>query len=474
MNHAELPADAEAPNGADKSNISHAGMDAKRSRQNKAQGGDAAGPAQVPIPEFMHAVAQGDLDRAAEILRSGNPVSEGNSPGHCELTQQVTSQVLPTRIGHLVRFVSDWERMHADGKKAAAPWRPHRVAIIGSGPAGMVCAGALARAGYPVTIFEGLERAGGVLRYGVQETYFPESILDWELTILKRLGVEIYCNVMVGKKIHMEDLVSEMGFDAVFVATGAGMTHFLGIPGENLSGVYTSAEFLTRVNLGEAFENSGKNRPFQLGRSIAVVGADSEGIDAVCAALGHGSMEGHIVCRGPEEEIAASLAERQRAVDAGFRFHWFVEPVEILGGENGEVVGLKCVKLKQGDLGSSDDGAEPIPGSEFTLQVENVVIAGGAPPNPLEVAPDDKNAIDHTHGFILEERKCLPSREQIYNGAKAGRGAAAVIVASAAGKRAAEAIHTELCREDWSEIKAEDEWNDFIDWCRGIENSPHE
>ena len=456
-----------------------AASDIERCLDSQIPGFGDACPAHVPIPEFMHAVAEGDLRRAARILRAANPLpglcGRLCPPEQCELACRVAREMLPVRIGHLVRFVADWERGHPDKELPTRPWRTHRVAVIGSGAAGLVCAGTLARLGYPVTILEGLETPGGMLRYGAQESHFPESILKWEINLLKRLGVEINCNVMAGGKMKMQDLFDKSGFDAVFVSTGAGMARFLGIPGENLNGVYTTPEFLTRVNLQEAFEFSETDAPLKIGGQVAVVGADSAALDAICAALRLGAEEAHVIHCGSATEMIASREEYERAVDAGVEFHWLTRPTKVLCGEGDSVAGLECIRMEPGEPEASGQAEPtPIPGSEFTLPINNMILSLGSPPNPLEMTTASGPTTSRNGGVIVEEGKCQISPDLIYTGAEVGRGAASVIMAASAGKDGAAAIHKELCGEDWLEFQSEKEWDDFLDWCREFEHATHE
>lgn len=405
-------------------------------------------PVRIPIPDFIHAIAANDLRQAAHILRSANPLPAicGRvcpQEDQCELTCHMAREFVPVAIGHLERFVADWERLHSAPALADAPKRPQRVAVIGSGPAGLVCAGDLARLGYSVTIYEALHAPGGVLRYGIPEFRLPKEILDWEIGILKQNGVEIVCNVIVGKTIMLDDLFDRLGFSAVFIGTGAGLPQFLGIPGENYIGVYTANEFLTRINLMRAYQFPEADTPLHVGKRLAVVGAGNTAMDAVRSALRMGAEEGLIVYRRSEKEMTAREEEYHHALEEGVKFNWLTNPVEVLGDEEGWVTGLKCVRMKLGEPDASGR-ARPIPiaGSEFVLPVDNVVLSIGNSPNPVLVKTTVGLKTNNKGG--LEVKGSQTSRKRVYAGGDAVTGAATVILAAGAGKDAAEAIHRDL------------------------------
>ena len=407
-------------------------------------------PVTIPIPDFIHAIAAGDMPGAATILRSANPLPAicGRvcpQETQCEALCHLGTCFGPVAIGYLERFVADWERDQPAGKAPAPPARPERVAVIGSGPAGLVCAGELARLRHPVTVFEGLHAAGGVLRYGIPEFRLPKDILDWEIELLERLGVEIVCNVIVGKTIALDDLFDKMGFSAVFVGTGAGLPNFLGIPGENLNGVYSANEFLTRINLMHADRFPEADTPVKVGRRVAVIGAGNTAMDTVRTALRVGAEEGIIVYRRSEKEMTARIEEHHHAVEEGVEFKWLTNPVEILGDEKGWVTGLKCLKM---ELGEPDDSgrARPVPieGSEFVIPVETVVLSIGNMPNPLLVKTTEGLKTNQKGCLVVEENSSQTSRRRVYAGGDAVTGAATVILAAGAGKKAAATIHRDL------------------------------
>jgi glutamate synthase (NADPH/NADH) small chain len=342
------------------------------------------------------------------------------------------------------RFVADWERTQPLSPPRK-PTRKEKIAVIGSGPAGLVCAGELARKGYGVTIYEGLHGAGGVLRYGIPEFRLPKEILDWEIGILQRLGVEIVCNVIVGKTFKMDDLFEKMGYSAVFVATGAGLPTFLGIPGENLNGVYSANEFLTRINLMKAYQFPQADTPLKVGKRVAIIGAGNTAMDAVRSAMRMGAEEGLIVYRRSENEMTARVEEYHHALEEGVKFHWLTNPVEIVGDEDGWVTGLKLLRMELGKPDASGR-ARPVPieGSEFILPVDNVVLSIGNSPNPLLRKTTPGLETNKWGCLVVREGESKTSRDRVYAGGDAVTGAATVILAAGAGKDAAAEIHRDL------------------------------
>ncbi|MDP7131280.1 MAG: NADPH-dependent glutamate synthase, partial [Planctomycetota bacterium] len=399
--------------------LSHAAFEAERCiRCQEADCVDGC-PVGVPIPEFMHAIAMGDMRGAAKILRSANPLPAicGRvcpQEDQCELVCHLAKRFEPVAIGHLERFVADWERAQPDDEPPTQPWRPEKIAVIGSGPAGLVCAGELARLGYPVTIYEGLHAPGGVLRYGIPEFRLPKDILDWEIDLLKKLGVEIVCNVIIGKTIKLDELFDDLGFTALFIGTGAGLPMFLGIPGENLNGVYSANEFLTRINLMRAFQFPQVETPLKVGKRVAVIGAGNTAMDAVRSALRMGAEEGLIVYRRSDKEMTARVEEYHHAIEEGVQFHWLTNPIEVLGDEDGWVTGLKCLKM---ELGEPDESgrARPIPieGSEFVLPMDNVVLSIGTTPNPLLVKTTPGLETNRKGGLIVDDGRGETSRRRV-------------------------------------------------------------
>jgi len=406
-------------------------------------------PVQIPIPDFIHAVANEDMAGAARILRSANPLPAicGRvcpQETQCEAECSLGGRFNPVAIGHLERYVADWERSQPISVTPSIT-RDEQIAVIGAGPSGLVCAGELARRGYAVTVFEALHAPGGVLRYGIPEFRLPKAILDWEIDVLKAAGVEIQCNVIIGKTLKLDDLFTVHGFSAVFIGTGAGLPQFLGIPGESLNGVYSANEFLTRINLMRAYDFPDADTPVHVGKRVAVIGAGNTAMDAVRTSLRMGAEEAMIVYRRSENEMSARVEEYHHAREEGVTFHWLTNPLEVLDDGGGWAGGLRCQRM---ELGAPDASgrARPvaIPGSEFVLAVDNVVLAIGTTPNPLLTRT--------TAGLVTNKRGCLVADEQtgltskalVFAGGDAVTGAATVILAAGAGKRAAQAIHEAL------------------------------
>jgi len=406
-------------------------------------------PVQIPIPDFIHAVATGDMAAAAKILRSANPLPAicGRvcpQESQCEAECSMTKNFEPVAIGHLERYVADWERTQPPAVGAKLT-RQEKIAVIGAGPSGLVCAGELARLGYPVTIYEALHAAGGVLRYGIPEFRLPKAVLDWEIGLLKAMGVEIICNVIIGKTLTLDQLFDKHGYAAVFIGTGAGLPQFLGIPGENLNGVMSANEFLTRINLMRAYEFPEADTPVRVGKRVAVIGAGNTAMDAVRTSLRMGAEEALIVYRRSEKEMGARVEEYHHAIEEGVKFHWLTNPLEILGNAEGWVAGLKCQQMKLGPKDASGR-ARPIPieGSEFELPVDNVVLAIGTTPNPLLTRTTSGLLTNNKGCLVADEQTGLTSKALVFAGGDAVTGAATVILAAGAGKRAAKAIHEAL------------------------------
>jgi glutamate synthase (NADPH/NADH) small chain len=407
-------------------------------------------PVRVPIPDFVHKIASGDMRGAAEVLRASNPLPAvcGRvcpQEVQCEEQCSVGIRFKPVAIGYLERFVADWEMQQPPTTINVKLDRAEKIAIIGSGPAGLVCAGELARHGYPVTIFEALHAPGGVLRYGIPEFRLPKDVLDWEIEQLKKLGVEIRCNVIIGKTITMDQLMGEMGYSAVFIGTGAGLPTFMGIPGENLNGVYSANEFLTRVNLMHANDFPNADTPVMVGKRVAVIGAGNTAMDTVRTALRVGAEKGLIVYRRSDKEMTARVEEHQHAIEEGVEFHWLTNPIEVLGDEDGWVTGLKCVRMQLGEPDASGR-ARPIPieGSEFVMPVDNVVLSIGNKPNPLLLQTTKGLESNKWGCLVVRDESSETSRDHVFAGGDAVTGAATVILAAGAGKDAAKEIHADL------------------------------
>jgi glutamate synthase (NADPH/NADH) small chain len=406
-------------------------------------------PVRIPIPDFIHAIATGDMSGAARILRSANPLPAicGRvcpQESQCEAECSLGGRFNPVAIGHLERYVADWERTQP---LAVTPniTQPEKIAIIGAGPSGLVCAGQLAAQGYRVTVYEALHAPGGVLRYGIPEFRLPKAILDWEIGVLRAMGVEIVCNVIIGKTFTLDDLFDKLGYAAVFIGTGAGLPQFLGIPGENLNGVYSANEFLTRVNLMRAYDFPEADTPVRVGKRVAVIGAGNTAMDAVRTALRLGADEATIVYRRSDQEMSARVEEYHHAIEEGVAFHWLTSPLEVLDDGTGWAGGLRCQKMQLGEPDASGRARPvPIPGSEFVLPVDNVVLAIGTTPNPLLTRTTSGLAVNRKGCLIADDRTGLTSKPLVFAGGDAVTGAATVILAAGAGKRAAAAIHEAL------------------------------
>lgn len=401
-------------------------------------------PVNVPIPGFIEQVAAGDFEKAYEIITSENALpaicgrvcpQENQCEGKC--VRGIKGE--PVSIGRLERFVADYHMQH--GTKPSYDIKPNgrRVAVVGSGPAGITCAGELARKGYEVTIFEALHKAGGVLSYGIPEFRLPKALVAKELENVTDLGVKIETNVVVGRSITVDDLF-EKGYDAVFLGTGAGLPNFLRIPGENLLGVYSANEFLTRVNLMKGYKKGEAPTPVKIGKRVAVVGAGNVAMDAARTAKRLGAEEVYIVYRRGEEEVPARKEEVEHAKEEGVIFKLLNNPVKI-HGDDGWVKGIEVVEQKLGEPDASGRRRpEPIEGSNKIIDVETVVIAIGQSPNPLIRQTTEGLETEKWGGIIVNEDTNESTRKNVYAGGDVVTGAATVILAMGAGKKAAKAI----------------------------------
>jgi glutamate synthase (NADPH) small chain len=406
-------------------------------------------PVNVPIRDFVRRVAVGDFQGAADTIRRRNllPAICGRVcpvEHQCEARCVLVPRQDPVGIGRLERFVADWEREHGTGGGTAAPgvWRDQKVAIVGSGPAGLTVASDLAQLGYPVTIFEALHAFGGVLRYGIPQYRLPKEIVDEDIRHLKALGVEFVQDVIIGKTVTIDQLTEEFGYSAVFVGTGAGSPVFMNIPGENLKGIYSANEFLTRVNLMHAYSFPEYDTPVRRPRRAAVIGAGDTAMDAVRCSIRLGAEEAHIVYRRSEREKGARAEDYERARDEGVIFDWLTLPKRFIGDERGWVRAIECIRTELGEPDASGRRRPvPVPGSEFTMEADVVVIALGTNPNPL--VPKATYGLDtDRHGCITANPETgATSREGVYAGGDIVTGAATVILAMGAGRKAATAIH---------------------------------
>ena len=401
-------------------------------------------PVNVPIPGFIEKVAEGDFDAAYEIITSENALpaicgrvcpQENQCEGKC--VRGIKGE--PVAIGRLERFVADYHMANAKPVEAKIEKNGKRVAVVGSGPSGITCAGELIKKGYDVTVFEALHKAGGVLSYGIPEFRLPKDLVAKEIETVEKLGVDIETNVIVGRSVTIDELM-EQGYGAVFVGSGAGLPRFLNIPGENLLGVYSANEFLTRVNLMKAYKFPDTPTPIKVGKKVAVVGAGNVAMDAARTAKRLGAEEVYIVYRRSEEELPARKEEVHHAKEEGIIFKLLNNPVEILGNEDEFVTGMKCIKMELGEPDASGRRRPvEIPGSEFVLDVDAVVISIGTSPNPL-IKATTKGLDTQKWGGIIADENGLTSREGVYAGGDAVTGAATVILAMGAGKTAAAAI----------------------------------
>ena len=345
----------------------------------------------------------------------------------------------PVSIGKLERFVADWARENNVEPEAPAAPNGKRVAVIGSGPSGLTCAGDLAKLGYDVTIFEALHEAGGVLVYGIPEFRLPkQTVVKAEIENVKKLAVKIKTNVVVGKSVTIDELLDEEGFDAVFIGSGAGLPKFMGIPGENANGVFSANEYLTRSNLMKAFSDD-YDTPIAAGHKVAVVGGGNVAMDAARTALRLGA-EVHIVYRRSEEELPARVEEVHHAKQEGIIFDLLTNPVEILVDDNGHVRGMRCIRMELGEPDASGRRRPvEIPGSEFELELDTVIMSLGTSPNPL-ISSTTEGLDINKHRCIIADENGLTTKQAVYAGGDAVTGAATVILAMGAGKAAAKGI----------------------------------
>lgn len=408
-------------------------------------------PVAIDIPGFIEKVKGGDIEAAYQVISKSSALpavcgrvcpQESQCEGKC--IRGIKGE--PISIGKLERFTADWARENGIVPEGAKEKLGKKVAVIGSGPAGLTCAGDLARMGYDVTIFEALHEAGGVLVYGIPEFRLPkEDVVQKEIENVKALGVKIETDVVIGKAVTVDELMKEEGFDAVFIGSGAGLPKFMGIPGENANGVFSANEYLTRSNLMKAFKED-SNTPIMRGKKVAVVGGGNVAMDAARTALRLGS-EVYIVYRRSEEELPARVEEVHHAKEEGIIFHLLTNPVEILTDDNGWVNGIKCVRM---ELGEPDESGRRrpvvIPGSEYVIDVDTVIMALGTSPNPLISSTTEGLETNRWKCIVASEENGATSKEGVYAGGDAVTGAATVILAMGAGKSAAQGIHEYLSK----------------------------
>ena len=401
-------------------------------------------PVNIAIPDFIKQVAEGNFAGAYDIISESSslPAVCGRvcpQETQCESKCVRGIKTEPVGIGRLERFVADWHNAQENVEVKKPESNGHKVAVVGSGPAGLTCAGDLAKKGYEVTVFEALHLAGGVLVYGIPEFRLPKSIVQKEVDTLKALGVKVETNMIIGRVISIDELMDDMGFEAVFIGSGAGLPRFMKIPGENLNGVFSANEYLTRTNLMKAYRDDCAT-PIAKSKNVAIVGGGNVAMDAARCAKRLGAENVYIVYRRSEEELPARREEVEHAKEEGIIFKLLNNPVEILSDENGNVKGMKCIKM---ELGEPDESGRRRPvevqGSEFVIDVDTVVISIGTSPNPL-IKSTTKGLETQKWGGIITDENGLTSREGVYAGGDAVTGAATVILAMGAGKTAAAAI----------------------------------
>ena len=420
----------------------------------------SACPVNIRIPDFIAKIKECDFEGAYRVISESSslPAVCGRV---CPQESQCESKCVrgikgePVGIGRLERFVSDWHNAHSEVSKVDIKPNGHKVAVVGSGPAGLACAGDLAKLGYKVTVFEALHTAGGVLVYGIPEFRLPKKIVEREVENLKACGVEIMTNIIIGKTLTVDELF-EMGNEAVFIASGAGLPNFMGIPGEALKGVYSANEFLTRSNLMKAYRENPET-PIMKGGKVAVVGGGNVAMDAARTALRLGAEKVYIVYRRSMQELPARREEIEHAIEEGIEFKLLNNPIEIIGYENpldkrdpknGFVVGMKCIKM---ELGEPDERGRrspiAIPGSEFTLDVDTVIMSIGTSPNPLIKSTTEGLEVNRRGGIVVEAETGATTKDGVFAGGDAVTGAATVISAMGAGKIAAKAIHEYIAKK---------------------------
>lgn len=406
-------------------------------------------PVNVSIPEFIGQVADGKFEEAYQTIKETNslPAVCGRvcpQESQCESKCVRLNKGEAVGIGRLERFVADWAMANLNENIEKPASLGKKVAVIGSGPAGLACAGDLAKLGYEVTIFEAFHTSGGVLMYGIPEFRLPKQLVQKEISALKDLGVSIETNMVIGKTLSIDDLMAD-GYESVFIGSGAGLPSFMGIPGENLNGVYSANEFLTRVNLMRAYDFPNTDTPVRVGKKAAVVGGGNVAMDAARSAKRLGAEEVYIIYRRSEAEMPARLEEIHHAKEEGIHFKLQTNPTAVIGDEEGWVTGIECVEMV---LGEPDESGRrrPIakPDSKHIVDVETVIIAIGQSPNPLIKASTPDLETQKWGGIVADEETGKTSKMGVYAGGDAVTGAATVILAMGAGKKAAEAMHEYL------------------------------
>ena len=409
-------------------------------------------PVAIDIPAFISEIKNGDFEKAYEVISASSalPAVCGRV---CPLESQCEGKCIrgikgePVSIGKLERFTADWARENGVAPKGVEEKNGKKVAVIGSGPAGLTCAGDLARLGYDVTIFEALHEAGGVLSYGIPEFRLPkQDVVAKEVENVKALGVKIETNVVIGKATTIDELMEEEGYEAVFIGSGAGLPRFMGIPGEQANGVFSANEFLTRNNLMKAFREE-YDTPIMKGKKVAVVGGGNVAMDAARTALRLGAQV-HIVYRRSEAELPARVEEVHHAKEEGIIFDLLTNPTEILVDENGWVKGMKCIRMELGEPDASGRRSPvEIKGSEFEIELDTVIMSLGTSPNPLISSTTEGLETNRRKCIVAQEANGATSKAGVFAGGDAVTGAATVILAMGAGKAAAKGIHEYLTNQ---------------------------
>jgi len=406
-------------------------------------------PVQIKIPEFIADIAKGDFEKAYQIISESSSLpavcgrvcpQESQCEGKCVRGIKGES----VGIGYLERFAADYHMVNNTEKPIKSRSNGHKIAVIGSGPSGLTCAGDLAKKGYEVTVFEALHVPGGVLVYGIPEFRLPKAIVHKEIEALKEIGVKIETNMVIGKILSIDELLEEYGFEAVFIGSGAGLPKFMNIPGENLKGVYSANEYLTRINLMKA-HNENADTPVMKGNKVAVVGGGNVAMDAARCAKRLGAEEVYVIYRRSEEELPARREEAEHAKEEGIIFKFLTNPVEIISDEKGFVNGIRCQEMELAEPDASGR-RKPVEktDSEFDIETDCVIMAIGTSPNPLIKSVAKDLATQKWGGIIVDEETGLTSVEGIYAGGDAVTGAATVILAMGAGKAAAKAIDLKI------------------------------
>ena len=409
-------------------------------------------PVSVKIPEFLSYMKDGDFEGAYKKIKETNalPAVCGRV---CPQEKQCESKCVrgikgePVGIGRLERFAADYHMANVEDEIEVPEWNGKRIAVVGSGPSGLTVAGDMAKRGYKVTVYEAFHTAGGVLMYGIPEFRLPKDIVQKEISNLKKMGVDIETNVIIGRTLTVDELFNDMGYDAVYIGSGAGLPRFLGIDGESLNGVYSANEFLTRINLMKGYKFPEYDTPVYVGKNVAVLGGGNVAMDAARSAKRLGADNVYIVYRRGKEELPARKEEVEHASEEGIEFKLLQNPTRILGNEDGWVTGMEVIKM---ELGEPDESGRRRPveieGSEEVLDIDTVVVAIGQTPNPL-IRQTTEGLETNKRGCIIADENGLTTKEKVYAGGDVVTGAATVILAMGAGKKAAEAIDKELMGE---------------------------